>query len=153
MSSLQVILLRDIPHLGKLGDIVKCKRGYVRNHLLPNKLVEPFTPAAKERFEKMKAQLIKEQKDSRTALEDLHGKLDGYIVQEKVEAQPNGAMYGSITAVSIVDILHKQDITLKRNQIELPGGDAIKEIGDYDIKVTLAHDLVATLKFSVVTSS
>ena len=152
MASIQVILLRDIPHLGKLGDVVKCKRGHVRNHLLPRKLVEPFTPEAQVEFEKRKEQLIKEQNNARSAIEELHGKLDGYILQETVEAQPGGAMYGSITAVSVVDLLQKQDIVLKRNQVELPNNEAIKAIGNYDIKVTLASDLVATIKFSVLSN-
>jgi len=34
---MEVILTEEVPKLGKIGDVVKVKKGYGRNYLLPQK--------------------------------------------------------------------------------------------------------------------
>lgn len=38
MSQVQVVILKDVPNLGKVGDTVQVKLGYARNFLLPQGL-------------------------------------------------------------------------------------------------------------------
>jgi len=35
---MEIILLEDVPSLGKVGDLVRASDGYARNYLIPNKL-------------------------------------------------------------------------------------------------------------------
>ena len=152
MSSTEVILLQDQPKLGKLGDVVKVKLGYARNHLLPTKAAQIYTKEAWESFKSRKEEIIKQQKQARIALEQAHGQLDGYLLQTTVQAQEDGSMYGSITQSTIVDLLQAQNLPVKRHQINLPNDESIKEIGDHEVQITIAHDLVANIKFSVLSN-
>ncbi len=42
-GSAEVLLVHDIDHLGKRGDIVRVKPGYARNYLLPHGLATVAT--------------------------------------------------------------------------------------------------------------
>src|SRR5205085_11692601 len=37
-GGMQLVLIEDVPYLGKSGDVVEVKPGYGRNYLLPNSL-------------------------------------------------------------------------------------------------------------------
>src|SRR4051795_8188166 len=37
-GGMQLVLIEDVPHLGKQGELVEVKAGYGRNYLLPNGL-------------------------------------------------------------------------------------------------------------------
>lgn len=150
MSTVQVILLQDIVKLGQLGDVVKVRRGHARNHLLPTGKVQTYTEEAWAGFKEKKQEIIRKQKDSRAALEQQHADLDGYLLQSVMQASDEGQLYGSVTQSVIVDMLRKQNQMLKRNQIALPNNEPIKRIGEYEIKLTISENLIATLKFSVL---
>src|SRR5205809_7678964 len=42
--AVQVILRDDVPHLGKIGEVVRVKPGYARNFLLPRGLAVEASP-------------------------------------------------------------------------------------------------------------
>ena len=150
MSSVQVILLRNIPTLGKLGDVVKVKRGHARNHLLPTKQAQFYTKENWKVFSEQKKELIKQQKAQLEKLKQQCADLDGYLLQCVVQASEEGQLYGSVNSAMIVDLLRKQNHVVKRNQIALPNNEPIKHIGEYEIVITLSEDLVAKMKFSVL---
>ena len=50
---MKVILLKDIKGVGSKFDVKDVSRGYVRNFLLPQKLVMPATQIAVQKFEKL----------------------------------------------------------------------------------------------------
>lgn len=150
MSSMQVILLRNIPNLGSFGDVVKVKRGHARNHLLPTGKVKTYTKENFAEFETRKQEIIKEQEKLQLSLRKLHSELDGYLLQTVMQASEEGQLYGSISPSVVVDLLKEQNHEIKRNQVTLPGGQAIKSIGDYEVEIKISDELVAMLKFSVV---
>ena len=43
-GGMQLVLIEDVAHLGKQGDVVEVKPGYARNYLLPNSLAAVPTP-------------------------------------------------------------------------------------------------------------
>ena len=149
---MQVILLQDDPNLGNIGDVIRCKRGFVRNYLLPNKIVVPYSKEVKEQFEKNKKNLIKQQKAARKELEDIHAKLDGFKIKESYHAQDDGSLYGAVTQSAIVDLLQKQNITIKRNQVFFANKEPIKDLGEHKVQIQIAKDLMATINFKVTAS-
>ena len=42
----ELLLLSDVEHLGKAGEVVTVKDGYARNYLLPQDLAAPVTKHA-----------------------------------------------------------------------------------------------------------
>ena len=54
---MEIILKANVPHLGKMLDVVKVKDGYARNYLFPRKLAVRATKEAKEQIETNRAAL------------------------------------------------------------------------------------------------
>ena len=48
---MEVILKKDVEHLGYANDVVKVKDGYARNYLLPRGLAVSATPSEKKQLD------------------------------------------------------------------------------------------------------
>ena len=55
---MEVILLETFDRLGQIGDVVKVKNGFARNYLIPNKKALRANKENKEKFVKIKNDLI-----------------------------------------------------------------------------------------------
>ena len=62
---MKLVLLKDIKHLGKVGDEVNVKGGFARNYLLPTK--SALTPSDEniEIISKMKDELLEKEKEAK----------------------------------------------------------------------------------------
>lgn len=146
---MKVLLLHDVDRLGKQGEVVDVRDGYARNFLFPKNLAVKPTPKAHKTLElikrkqaKLEQKLISEAQQVARALEAIPE-----IVIE-VRATATGNLYGSVTPSMVVDALRDHKIKVDAKQIEMPSG--IKQIGEYQVKVTLYKNLASTLKLRVV---
>src|SRR5881394_4274681 len=62
----QLVLIEDVTHLGKQGDVVEVKAGYARNYLLPNSLATVPTPHNLKLLEKYKVR-VQQAREARIA--------------------------------------------------------------------------------------
>ena len=106
---MQVILLENIKNLGKIGDIVKVKRGYARNYLIK---FEKALNASKENIEIVdnKKKLLNKKdlelkKEAKNKFEILNKKV--YKIQKLVT--DNNDLYGSIKPTEIAKIIKERD--------------------------------------------
>jgi len=145
---MKVILLRDVEKLGKRFDVKDVADGYARNFLLPKGLAKPATESALKSLEAEKAAAeAAAEMDLKVAEEAVAG-LDGQEIEIKAKAGEDGKLYGAITPVKIVKILKDKGFDVKKNQVKL--ASPIKEIGEYDVVLELAHGLEAKVKIIVV---
>src|SRR5580692_11190289 len=102
-STMKVLLLHDIEHHGKQGEIVNVSEGYARNYLFPRKLAVEATGGT------LKAVELKHALEERRAerlLQDAEktaAQLSDKVVTLKVRAGENNRLYGRVTAADIVD--------------------------------------------------
>ena len=66
---MKVVLVRDVPRVGKAGEVKEVADGYARNFLLRRNLALPATPAALKGVE---VQLRKEEQEQQRHLEELN---------------------------------------------------------------------------------
>jgi large subunit ribosomal protein L9 len=145
----EVILMDDVDGLGDTGDIVRVADGYARNYLLPRKLAQAVTPAARRMVEKRKIAAESKRASLRSAAEELAAKIGATTVTIKVKTGVDGKLFGSVTTTDVAEALKKQSgIDLPRQQIDLH--QAIKELGEQAVPVRLYKDVKASLKISVV---
>ena len=57
-KSIEVILLEDVPELGRSGDACRVRAGYARNFLFPQKLATVLTAGTKRLIEKKRAEAV-----------------------------------------------------------------------------------------------
>ncbi len=144
---MEVILMEEIPELGKIGDVVKVKDGYARNFLIPkNKAIKATTRNLKRlQHEKQLAQ-HRTQKAQQSA-EALKEKIEGLRCVITKAAGETGKLFGSVTNMDIEAYLNEQGIPVEKKQIHLE--EPIKSVGAFEVPIRLMGGVTATLKVEV----
>jgi large subunit ribosomal protein L9 len=131
---MKVILLQDVPNVGKKYEIKKVSDGYGRNFLLAKNLAKIATTQAIEEVARLKKQLEQEKEIQQDILEKNIKALDGLKITIKEKTNDKGHLFAAIHQEEIAKILKEQEhLEIPKEMIELE--KPIKEIGEYKIKV------------------
>jgi large subunit ribosomal protein L9 len=144
---MKVILLSDLRHRGRRGQVVEVKTGYARNYLLPQGLALEATAGNLKVFEHEKKKIEARHSAERDAAAQIAAQIAGITLSLKKRAQDTGALYGSVTATEIVEALEKKGVAVDRRQIDLAGG--IKTVGEHVVRIDLHSEVVAELSVTV----
>ena len=147
---MEIILLERIEKLGQMGDLVRVKDGYARNHLLPAGKALRATRASRERFERERAQLEAANLERRAEAEDIAGRMEGLSVAVVRQAGDAGQLYGSVNARDIADAVTAAGYTVARRQVALDR--PIKALGLYPARIVLHPEVAVTVKVNVARS-
>jgi large subunit ribosomal protein L9 len=147
--TMQLILKDDVKNLGLRGEVVEVEDGYARNFLLPNQKAVRATDANMKQYQR-EQEMLEEQREQR--IEDARDRADELKTLEltlEKNAAEEGSLYGSISQEDVVDALEDEgyeDIQPRQVIIE----NAIKEIGDYTVRIKLFESVEAEVGLEVV---
>ena len=149
MAYTEVILTANIPNLGAEADIVKVRRVFARNFLLPQGKALEITAGSLRQINHLKAKRAEREAREVTAAEELASKINKLSAVFTLEAGGAGKAFGSVTAKDlhdrIVSDLKLEDLPKHAVVLE----KAIKESGEHSVSVKLHPDVTATLKLEV----
>lgn len=145
---MEVILIDDVPSLGKIGELLKVKEGYARNFLLPRSLAIPASSKNKRRLEHEKRVVGFRVAKVRAEAEALKTRLEKVSVTIARKVGEQDKMFGSVTSRDIHEALAKDGVELDRRQLHLH--DPIKALGVYEVPVRLTGGVDAMIKVWVV---
>ena len=145
---MKVVLIQDVPNLGKAGEIKEVADGYGRNYLLPKGYAAMATKGLiKQAQERAESQKKRDQK-ARSEAEQLAQRLNGQTLRFNVRVGELDRLYGSITNVDIAEKVQQQfGLDIDRRKIDL--GDPIKRAGVYSVPVRLGGSIEARLNVVV----
>ncbi len=144
---MKVILLSDLRHRGRRGQVVEVKPGFARNFLLPQGLALEATPGNVKYFDHQKKKIEARHEAEREAAAGIAARIAAAKVALRKRATDSGALYGSVTAGEVVDALAAQGVEIDRRQVDLAGG--IKTVGAHVLRIDLHSDVVAELALTV----
>ena len=147
---MDVILLERIEKLGQMGDLVRVKDGYARNHLLPAGKALRATAANRERFERERAQLEADNLERRAEAVDIAGRMDDLSVVMVRQAGDAGQLYGSVNARDVALAVTAAGFTVAKRQIALDG--VIKSLGLHAARVVLHPEVSVEVAVNVARS-
>lgn len=147
MAYTEVLLREDIENLGIRGQIVRVRRGYARNYLLPRGLAVASSAANLKQIENERRVLAKREAREKAAAEQSVKDLAGVSLSFERKAGDEGRLFGSVTTIDIARALEEQGRTVDRHHIRLK--DPIKQIGEYDVTVRLHREVTSTIKVIV----
>lgn len=150
-GGIELLLVHNVEHLGKQGEVVEVRRGYAYNYLLPQGLATIATEHHKRMVEKHRAKLAEIARERLAGLRSLLAELVRTSVTIEANANDEGHLYGSVGAADIARSLKQQDLTVTPEQIILQG--PLKEVGLYTVQVRLAAEVEGDLKVWVVPTS
>ncbi len=148
-KKMKVLLLQDVEHLGKAGEIKDVSGGFGRNYLLPKGFAVLATKSQIKQAEERLAAQRRKAEAARKEAETLAAKLAELTLTFVVKVGEQERLYGSVTNADIAAKLREvAGIEIDRRKIALE--DPIKRTGEYEVPVELASGVSATLKVVVV---
>ena len=149
---MKVILLHDIPGLGKPGDVKDVANGYARNYLLPRALVTAATASELTNLRERVAAAQRRVQKARESSEQLAERLSAAHLTFAVRVGQGERLYGSVTSQNIADaLLELEGINIDRRLIQLK--DPLRQLGDFEVPVRVATGIEPKVKVTVVSSS
>jgi len=148
MPLTELILTENVPGLGAEADVVKVRRGYARNYLLPRKMAYEVTPAALRQLNSLKQKRAEREARELNDAQELARRIGKARFVFTLETGESGRAFGSVTAQDIVNRLKNEvgaDIDRHKIVLERP----IKDTGEHDVAIKLHHDVTAQLVFQV----
>nr|YP_010032370.1 ribosomal protein L9 [Schizocladia ischiensis]QOW07577.1 ribosomal protein L9 [Schizocladia ischiensis] len=148
-KEMQIFLKENVPNLGRKGNLINVKSGYVRNYLIPMKFAELATPTLIEKFKVQQKQLKQDQeqfiinaKNNKKILDTINE----FIIKKRVTKQKR--IFGKIRSTEILTlILNQTGINLRESDIVVP---EITELGIYNITVNLHSTISTNVQIKIV---
>ena len=147
---MEVILLESFDRLGQIGDIVKVKNGFARNYLIPQKKALRANNENKEKFQKIKDELISKNREIIEKSQKVIKEIEKKEIIFVRNASDNGQLYGSVSPKDISNYFIEKKVDIKPANINLHS--SIKKIGIYDLNVKLHAEVGCNLQLNVATS-
>jgi large subunit ribosomal protein L9 len=144
---MKVILTADLPHIGKVGEVIDVANGYGRNYLIPQGLAILATPGNERSLaQQQKARLVREAKNKAEA-EALAAQLQALSLRIAKKTGEGERLYGSVTSMDIADLLKARGISLDRRRIVLD--TPLKTLGLHKVPIRLHPEVVAEVEVAV----
>lgn len=133
---MKVILLKNVPKLGKKDDIIEVNQGYANNALFPKKLAIVATQAVIDALKVRNQQKVAEKEIQHNLLDRAIAELQNLKVQIAVPVNEKGNLFSKIDEKDISKIIQdEQGILMDAKYLKIKDG-AIKSLGVYIIGVS-----------------
>ena len=146
---MELILLQKVRGLGALGDKVNVKPGYGRNFLLPQGKAVRANAANLAAFEQRRAEY---EAKANTALGNAQtrvAQLADVAVTLSAHASAEGKLFGSVSPRDIAEALRAAGHQVTKGEVILSEGP-LRNIGEYDVALSLHADVQTTVKVIIV---
>jgi large subunit ribosomal protein L9 len=150
-GGVELLLAETVPALGEQGEIVRVKRGYARNFLIPQGLATVATEANKRMVELHKARQEEVAAKKLAQIRKLADEVAKYSVTIEANATEEGHLYGSVLAADISKSLKSAGFPVEPDHIKLEG--PLKELGMYTVKLQIHPEVDSDVKVWVVPSA
>jgi len=143
---MKVILLTDVKNIGRRTEIKNVSDGYARNFLIPRNLAKPADQSSVNVILKEREISQKKEKEEENIFKEKAQKINGQSFEIKLKAGDKGELFGSVGEEEIKKIItEKTGINIKKVFLEKP----IKEIGEYQLKISLTYEIYSEIKLIV----
>jgi large subunit ribosomal protein L9 len=146
----RVVLIEDVVHVGKQGQVVEVKPGFARNYLIPNgKAIVPSEHNLRllERY-KVRVEQAREARksDLKTLAEQI---ARTKTISIEANATEEGHLYGSVGPQEIAKAMRGKNLLVEPEMIKLH--EPLKELGyDIPIPITLGYDIDASILLNIL---
>ena len=148
MPLTELILTENVPGLGAEADVVKVRRGYARNYLLPRKMAYEVTPGALRQIDALKQKRAEREARELNEAQELARRIGKTRFVFTLETGETGKAFGSVTTQDIVNRL-KNEVGAEIDRHKIALERPIKDTGEHEVAIKLHHDVTAQLVVQV----
>ena len=148
---MKVLLLTDVAHVGRKGEITEVANGYGLNFLIPSKkALKADSPEALSMVAKLQADQESKAANQGEVIESLQG-YQGQQFNLSVEANEAGTLFAKLDSNKVAEMISAiTDKTVDSKNVNLPNGE-IKEVGEYSVEFKVDGEEVAEAMLNVTT--
>ncbi|WP_341790296.1 50S ribosomal protein L9 [Rickettsia endosymbiont of Polydrusus tereticollis] len=148
---MEIILIKPVRKLGRIGEILKIADGFGRNYLLPQKLAVRATELNKELIVQQKHELEKQDKTIKEEVEKVNDLIKGQKLIFIRQSSDDGKLFGSVSNKEIAEKL--TEITAHPiSHLNVTLDKQIKSTGVFAIEIRLHAELSTWVKVVVARS-
>ncbi|CAN0602101.1 unnamed protein product, partial [Ectocarpus sp. 12 AP-2014] len=141
---MQVILVKSVRKLGKVGETVDVANGYGRNYLIPQNLAIRATNDNLEKFASLQKELEAKNVESKKLAEKAAKAIDGKHLDFITQSAADGRLFGSVSLKALAAKVSKiADLELNYSNILLDS--PIKFNGVYNVQIILHPEVTASV--------
>jgi large subunit ribosomal protein L9 len=144
---MKIILLEDIPTLGRRGELRDVADGYARNYLLPQRLALHATPANVKNLEGIKARQDSQAAKNLAASQAQAQAIEALRLAVSRQASDEDRLFGSVGRNDVAAFLSQHGVDIERRRIGLD--EPIKTLGEFSVPIRLHPEITAHLKVTV----
>lgn len=149
MAAVEVILKEKIEGLGAEADVVKVRRGYARNFLVPQGRAYEATKSNLRHVAHLKEVRAKREAQELADAENTAAKLKKLRLSITLSLGQGGKAFGSVTTSDIAALIaEKSRLSIDRHQLLLEA--PIKTLGTFEIPVKLHPAVDASVSIRVI---
>ena len=138
---MEVLLLQDIPGVGKKSDLIVVGDGYALNFLLPRRAALVATPLVRKRYADLIRRRAEERETEKAGKMAAATALSGKTIVITKKATKNGKLYAGIAEGVVIAELQKQlGIAVKEDDLDMP--EHLKTVGAHQVGVQMGDQKV-----------
>lgn len=145
---MELLLIKDVPEVGKKGDVVKVRDGFGRNFLIPQNLAILATRENREFFAEQKTRSIARKAKEKEEAEKKARELTNLKVTLEVKAGEGDKLYGSIGAEDIRQALAQQGHQFEKKQVRLR--EPLKTLGTHQVDLEIYPQVKTRLTVELI---
>src|SRR5579871_1205822 len=147
-GNIKLVLIEDVMHLGKQGDLVEVKPGFARNYLLPNSLATVPTEHNMKQLDRYKERVQKAREAKVADLKVLAEQIQRINVPIEANANEEGHLYGSVGPAEVSKALKGRNLSVEPEMVKVEG--VFKECGLYEVALNLGYDIETKVQIAEI---
>ncbi len=146
MKQVDILLIKDVPNLGKAGSIVKVRWGYAKNYLIPKGFALFATESVIKTYENTKRMKELSLRNKKRKMEKLAQEISKEKLLFVLKVNEEGKPYGSVGPADIARKLREKGYNIDKSMIQM---ENISDFGTFQIPVKLHPEVLANLRIVV----
>lgn len=130
---MKVVLLKNVPKLGQIGEVKEVADGYARNYLFLNHLAASVTSARLGELDVAVLRHDRRNQDAGRSLFKAKEQLNGRRLEVRAKASEQGTLFAGVTNRAIFAMLRAKGHDIQPTMIGLP--HPLKHIGDHEVAI------------------
>jgi large subunit ribosomal protein L9 len=145
---MKVVLHRDVPTLGKAGEVKEVADGYGRNFLIPRGLAAPASRTAMENVVAHRAAESRRRERLDEEAQALAKRIEETPVVIRARSGEGGRLYGSVTSADIAEALSTEVGTpIEKRNVDL--AEPIRHLGTHTARIHVAPRVTVPVNIQV----
>lgn len=146
---MQVILLEDVPDVGKKYEEHEVADGYGTNYLLPNGLAQVANERTRAKYSQQKEELEKKRREQREKKAEMLDQIDGESVTIATKTGDQGQLFAGVYAEDIAEAVNDAvDMDMEVAPDDIDREQPLQKVGEYEVDVAVLEES-ATVAVSV----